>query len=229
MKLIIIKSFIVTLLFTVASTSYSAVVTYTDRTTWAGAGTVSYTEDFEGYTSDVSFATSSVDVGPFSLSTIGTAVAGRNLIDSTPWVIGGAPTSLFGNTLVEVFVNDTHTAFPVSSMEITFDTAVKGFFADFWAAGNTSPLTLTLSLLAGGTTDVYVPGAGIGQESFGFWSTEAITSIIFSNTVNDGFSMDNISAGQTSSAPAVPIPAAIWLFGSALIGFFGIVRRKVTV
>lgn len=228
MRLKIIKAVLSTLLLTVASTSFSAVVTYTDRTTWSAAGTVTFTEDFEGYTSDVSFATSAVDVGPFSLSTIGTAVAGRNLIDRTPWVIGGAPTSLFGNTLVEVFVNDTHAAFPVTSTEITFDTAVKGFFADFWAAGNTSPLTLTLSLLAGGTTDVFVPGPGFGQESFGFWSTEAITSIIFSNTVNDGFSMDNISAGQ-ASAPAVPVPAAIWLFGSALIGFFGFMRRKVTV
>jgi len=216
-----IKLFITAMLFTVASTSYSAVVTYTDRTTWAGAGTVSYTEDFEGYTSDVSFRTSAVDVGPFSLSTIGTAVSTRNLIDVRPVVVSTASIATFGNSLVEIFVNDA----AALTAEITFDTAVKGFFADFWAAGNTTPLTLTLSLLSGGTTAVNVPGIGNGEESFGFWSTEAITSIIFSNVQNDGFNIDNISGGQTSTTPAVPVPAAVFMLTPALLGFLGL-RRK---
>lgn len=35
------------------------------------------------------------------------------------------------------------------------------------------------------------------------------------------------SPGQTSFAPAVPVPAAVWLFGSALLGLAGVARRKV--
>lgn len=41
----------------------------------------------------------------------------------------------------------------------------------------------------------------------------------------DRFSPDSI-ASATTSASAVPVPAAIWLFGSGLIGLIGIARRK---
>jgi hypothetical protein len=34
------------------------------------------------------------------------------------------------------------------------------------------------------------------------------------------------SPGHTSFAPAVPVPAAAWLFGSALVGIAGLSRRK---
>ena len=33
-------------------------------------------------------------------------------------------------------------------------------------------------------------------------------------------------SGFVTAAPAVPIPAAIWLFGSGLIGLIGVARRK---
>lgn len=206
------------LLLTAVSTCQAAFITYTDRTSWSSNGSVLYTEDFEDYVRDTSFATSPVDVGPFSLSTVGTAVADTNLIDVSPFFDAPIPAS-FGNATVDMFVWG-----PSLAADLTFDNPVNGFFADFWAAGNTHELVLTLSLLGGGTTDLLVPGPGNTQESFGFFSnTELVTAIRFNNVLNDGFKFDNVSAS------VVPVPAAMWLFGTALLGFLGISKRKKTV
>ncbi len=37
---------------------------------------------------------------------------------------------------------------------------------------------------------------------------------------------DGLAGSATLSASAVPVPAAVWLFGSALMGLFGASRRK---
>lgn len=48
-------------------------------------------------------------------------------------------------------------------------------------------------------------------------------SVDFSGTANQtGY--DNVTFG--SETPAIPVPAAVWLFGSGLIGLIGIARRK---
>ena len=64
---------------------------------------------------------------------------------------------------------------------------------------------------------------------FGLTSDVAIDSVIIRNGIfpgggNDRFFIDNLSANTV-----VPIPAAVWLFGSGLIGLIGIARRKVRV
>ena len=202
------------LLLTAVNASQASLTTYTDRTAWSSNGVVLYTEDFESYVTDTSFAAAPVDVGPFSLSTVGTAATDTNLIDVSPFFDPPIPAS-FGNVAVDMFVQGSLAA------DLIFDDPVSGFFADFWAAGNTSELVLTLSLFGGGTTDLNVPGPGNALESFGFFSsTDLITAIRFNNSVNDGFKFDNVSVS------AVPVPAAAWLFGSALLGFFGFSRRK---
>ena len=40
---------------------------------------------------------------------------------------------------------------------------------------------------------------------------------------------DNVcwaSDGSCASAPVVPVPAAVWLFGSGLLGLVGVARRR---
>ena len=44
------------------------------------------------------------------------------------------------------------------------------------------------------------------------------------STCTSDYSFDNISI--TADVAAVPVPAAVWLFGSGLIGLVGIARRK---
>jgi hypothetical protein len=200
----------------VSGASQAVVTTYTDRTTWESNGSVLFTEDFESFGVDAFFGNGgSVDAGPFSLSATHTVTA-ANLIDVAPF--HNVKPASFGNAAAAFFVQDPDTA------TLTFDAPVSGFFADFWAAGNTEELLLTLSLAGGGTANVNVPGPGNAVVvAFGVFSTDLIESILFSNSVNDGFSIDNISG---LSAAVIPVPAAVWLFGTALLGLIGFGRRK---
>jgi len=72
------------------------------------------------------------------------------------------------------------------------------------------------------------PGDPLGQfcnwdiASLGF--SDIAKSIDFSGTVNQ-VAFDNITFGSVNPA-VVPVPAAVWLFGSGLLGLVGISRRK---
>jgi hypothetical protein len=187
-----------------ANLASAAIITYTDRTVWTNdMASIDFTVDFESFAADTSFAAAPLDVGPFTISTIGTAAAGRNIVDVAPFLFPGVPVS-FGNAAADFFVEGSLAA------DIVFDTPVTGFFADFLFAGNTQQLTLTLT--NGGTTDILVPGPGSSLEPFGFISTSgAITSIRLNNSVNDGFYIDNVSGGQ-----AAPEPTTFILMGLGL-------------
>jgi hypothetical protein len=179
----------------------AAITTYTDRATWQAAnGTPAFNVDFESFASDTSFANAPLDVGPFSLSAVGN-VSGLiiDFVDVSPFQFPPIPAS-FGNAHVEIFVED-----PLAA-DLTFHTPVKGFFADFLYAGNGTQLTATLSLAGGGSADLTVPGTGSDLEPFGFVSTNAVSSIRFHNSVNDGFAIDNVAGG------IVPEPSSYVLF-----------------
>lgn len=70
----------------------------------------------------------------------------------------------------------------------------------------------------------------VSDELVGFWGVTSdltIRSIHFGlingdTTIDGAFAIDNLTIG----ASAIPVPAAIWLFGSGLIGLIGIARRK---
>jgi hypothetical protein len=93
-------------------------------------------------------------------------------------------------------------------------------------AGESMDFTLyTLTPVAGGaapgTYDLFTGYLGleiIGEDEFGSELRADIYS--FSTNCSDA----NCTFSRTVSA--VPLPAAAWLFGSAMIGLFGIARRK---
>lgn len=63
--------------------------------------------------------------------------------------------------------------------------------------------------------------AGLFGAQFGVVLTgTGLPPTLFSSGFN------NTRAGQAVAAPVVPIPAAVWLFGSGLLGLMGIARRK---
>jgi hypothetical protein len=53
---------------------------------------------------------------------------------------------------------------------------------------------------------------------FAFSSDSLISSVTFHDAGNDGYAVDNIST-------ATPIPGAVWLLGSGLLGLIGLRRR----
>jgi hypothetical protein len=70
----------------------------------------------------------------------------------------------------------------------------------------------------------------VSEASIGFWgitSDLSISNIHFGlieggSTTNGTLAIDNLTIG----AAAIPVPAAFWLFGSALIGLIGLAMRK---
>jgi len=210
------------LLLLVTGISQAVTTTYTDRSAWTSNGTDIYTQDFESFLTDTSFAMAPLDVGLFTFRTNGTVPTGRNIVDVSSFLFKGVPSS-FGSSAVDIFIDRDLTA------SIIFDHAVSGFYSDFLWAGNTSELTLTLYMLGGGSENHRVPGRGDAFSPFGFWSSgKTITSIEFNNSLNDGFYIDNVSLSPSSSAPVVPVPAAVWLFATALIGLAGFSRRRTS-
>jgi hypothetical protein len=83
-------------------------------------------------------------------------------------------------------------------------------------------------------------GAQINGENidWGLFQDSRIYSILFIGLgdtigmrINDSGHGDNVGSllvtiSTNSTIPAVPVPAAFWLFGTALIGFIGISRRR---
>jgi len=76
----------------------------------------------------------------------------------------------------------------------------------------------------GGTITQTVLGVAPGVTTNLFTGFVGLSSLVV--TSNDGAFpvMDNI----TVDVSAVPVPAAVWLFGSGLLGLIGIARRKKT-
>lgn len=89
----------------------------------------------------------------------------------------------------------------------------------------------------GGVTDIDAPTAsGLGT-TIGFWifkqsSTAGLAASTKTRFGNEaGFATWSLGADGVLSynVPAVPIPAAAWLFGSALVGLAAVGRRRETV
>ena len=82
---------------------------------------------------------------------------------------------------------------------------------------------------------VFGSTSGIDIDAFGFGLLDFFSFVRLTDDTNEGLQTgDTVGAdidavGAISSAPPVPqipVPAAVWLFGTALIGFIGFSRRR---
>ncbi len=111
--------------------------------------------------------------------------------------------SFSGNSLVSAF---THT---LSNLDYL------GYIPAISTIGGTSTEGIATNWF-GTTGFYYVSGVGPTGEQGGY--VQNFDTTLYSHTEN----LINVTA-----VSAVPVPGAVWLFGSALLGFIGTARRKM--
>jgi hypothetical protein len=116
-------------------------------------------------------------------------------------------------------------------------TAVGGLFGDLNGPAGSETLKGTLRVydsggLVASESVIYGDmGAGEAKTFFGWTTTETVfTALEFAidpqSNLGRFSAVDNFQYGSANSLPQVPIPAAVWLFGTALIGLVGFGKRK---
>ena len=116
----------------------------------------------------------------------------------------------------------------ISNVGISLSTPSGGALAFVNGFALSSSLTVDSSnLLSGGAVTLQGTGSttGIVAQSAIDLDTGTWTAFVVSSTDN---SLEQIASGSITggTVSAVPVPAAAWLFGSALVGLAGVGRRR---
>ena len=115
---------------------------------------------------------------------------------------------------LDAIMRTTHTDFTGWTTDVDFRTDSLGSVGPTSATRNVSGSTVGFN---------FDGGLQPGDESyFYFIKTTATNYTLGSTVLIDG----GIASVQSYAPSAVPVPAAVWLFGSGLIGLVGVARRK---
>ena len=159
---------------------------------------------------------SSIDSGPVAVADSTTQIAGI----SSPNVLVGTTSSTNFSTGGPIFIDfvDPLTGLPGVT------TRVGAFSLDV----DIAPVSFTAFDLAGNALEtVFFSVGGDGSADFaGIFRAEGISSVAINDPRADFFAIDNFIFEPVNP---IPVPAAIWLFGTALIGLVGINRRRKAI
>lgn len=115
---------------------------------------------------------------------------------------------------------------PIDIPDVSFALTSTGLFDA--GAGYFSGTFEVGSLLSGSFSNLYVLSLGGANGQFGGDVTYTSGSLMGNLTVGhiDGVFDSTGVVAKLGEVTVVPVPAAVWLFGSGLIGLIGIARRK---
>ena len=189
--------------------------TYTDRAMWESAAGPFNTETFnslQGAADSITFDGGIVSAASPWKSTFFNEV--RSWDGSSPssnMYLGKVGNGSSGSATI------TWT-FPESTLEPIF-----GFFADFYEVKS-------LSVWVGNDRfEIPSNSNGQGLTTFGMLSTVSFSEVIWglgTGADNDAFLIDDFAYVETAPVSAVPVPPALWLFGTGLLGLIGFSRRS---
>jgi hypothetical protein len=213
------KQFLAIMLLAQVSLVVSAATVYTDEATFlTQMDPYYYLEDFSNYIYNDPIHT-------------GQPTADFGAVDGYSWTASTIPDGTFTDTYGLVsLTNALSTDSPKDLLTITFTgsevTALGGIFAStdtFLAVADQQKVIITLS--------DKTSASFLGSDFRGFTSDVAIASLTI-NAVNDPNDPNNVFWPMLahfyvgSAISAVPVPGAIWLFGSGLLGLFSLTRRS---
>ena len=201
------------------SSSQAAVVVFTDRIAWQSfiTGPISV-EDFD--TLSVGILSPNTT---HSLGLVDFFFAGQNVID-TPAIgvqsVGGFTDQIFiGNVFIDSVGGGTSVPGPHI---FEMPTLINAFGADYFGID-----AADLQIDIAGEQFTLKTSLGSAAGFFGVISSSPFSIVTMSagedGPNNEYFTMNNLSFSDTA---IVPLPPAVWLFGSGLMGLIGIARRK---
>jgi len=204
---------ICTCLIFVSQNNNAATLTYTEKTAFTSAAGSLRIEDFNALVNGSAFHTTPLDVGAFTLSMTGTPLTTRNFIDAPPPDYVYFDFSVDGTTFAFIHIDSDDSLF------VTFDSPITAFGVDLRELNSDS---LSTEIIA---AEITITPAIKGEENLrfiGIISDTPYSTVEFRGLTIGGFGMDNVMFSGT----AIPIPTAIWLFSTGLLGLIGIARRK---
>jgi len=217
----------VTIFICSVSSAHAAVVVYTNLTDWEIAvmalpgGWEIQTNNFELLqTGNLSTGYNSFGSSSSSLLSSGLYISGDSGINS---IDDSFPPDPFSDALspngTTYYLGQVQTSTIDPSLFLgIMDTNIRAFGADWVTAGDLFMEFGGVSISFG---DYLPTGAGFLGVVSDIGQGESTDVNFFGTAI---FGMDDIRAG----ANHIPIPAAVWLFGSGLLGLIGMARRKKT-
>ncbi len=175
----------------------------------ATSGYTMQVEGFDNY-SDGQTLTSTPD---FSMSTS----SGQPIVTSA-YVVSTTPNGLGLTTHGDYFG-------PADTITFSFNTPIHAFAIDINTfADQDGDFSATINTTSGQTEiySIFSPVPTYGQ-FIGFVSNTPFTDVTIAAEANYSYTLDTVQYGNVS---AVPVPAAVWLFGSAILSLFGVRRFK---
>lgn len=162
------------------------------------------------------------DFGGLDLSSIGPS-SSASLLTTTDLIDASASTSLgFGNAIFERFFSFEALS-GSGDLSLSVDVEIQ---AEVQGAG-TVVNTDVLFGYAVGSSGVVASFAGLEMYGdSGDQSQTLSTTLAFTVFMEQGDVIEAFAEGGPEVVSAIPVPPAVWLFGSGLLGLIGIARRR---
>ena len=211
------KTLALTSLFIAAAQPLAAAtfITYTDQTAFETAGLILKTETFNSFTNDASFNNNNtVNLPDFSITGFGNSPE-NNVIDATPFIIGGLAPN--GTTFILGYTSGGSNP---AGFSLAFNqpiTAFGGTFRDTSTAAITR-IRVGISDIVGDLPTISFSSTGF----YGFTFDTPFSQVTFetTNVNNDGFALDDLKYG-------VPVPFELSpMIGMATLGLVVAIKAK---
>ncbi len=204
----------------------SPYLSFADSPFDGGSFSYFYLEDFE----DHLFNTPGVTASAGGVTSVVFGPSVHDSVDADDGLIDGSGLdgdSFFSGSgatgITFVFDKDILGALPTSVGIVWTDGAGLTTFEAFNA------LNISLGGIVVGIADGSHNGETGEDNFFGATNNGGISKIFISNS-SGGIEVDHLQYGLNGDGLSeVPVPAAVWLFGTALIGLIGFSRRKISV